>query len=124
MLMFTAHSHQIVMELAKHVAELTSGKITEVNKPSHGWCLLLLLLLLVVFFMNSSGNVADHYCTSLFLMDTRVDSAVHRSERIDCVFHNVHHLFYHDRTHILYSSFDVKPSLLLKKSNAFGPLTR
>lgn len=35
MLMFTAHSHQIVMELAKHVAELTAGKITEVNRPSH-----------------------------------------------------------------------------------------
>lgn len=31
MLVFTARNHQIVMELAKQVAEITDGKITEVR---------------------------------------------------------------------------------------------
>lgn len=45
------------MKLAKHLTELTAGKITEVNKLSLGWCLLLL----IVFFVDSPVNVADQH---------------------------------------------------------------
>ena len=36
MLVFTAHSYQIVIELAKQVVELTKGRITEVGIAYYG----------------------------------------------------------------------------------------
>lgn len=37
MLLFTAHNHQIVMELGKQVADFSEGKIVEVSEECTSW---------------------------------------------------------------------------------------
>lgn len=73
MLMFTEYSHEIVMGLAKHVAELTVGKVTKVNKLSHGWCFLWCFAVVVVVAVYIFPSMLPTN-TPLFLMQGGVVS--------------------------------------------------